>query len=140
MPSKIVFGVARILAFINQQRPMEFIQGMRGIGLEREGELVAGVLFEGWNYQSIWAHVAAEPGSRWLNKEYLRFICSYPFETCEVKMVLGYMDASNTQALRFARHLGFKIETRITQAASDGGDILILKLREKDCKYTKAGV
>ncbi len=140
MPSQIVFGTARILAFINSQRPLEYIQGMRGIGLERDGELVAGIIYEGYNFQSIWAHIAAEPGSQWLNKEYLHFCCRYPFETCGVKMILGYMDAANGQALRFAKHLGFKEETRITEAATNGGDILILKMRQADCRYIKAGV
>jgi RimJ/RimL family protein N-acetyltransferase len=139
VPSKIVFGTARILEFFNRHRPMEFIQGMRGIGLERDGELVAGILYEGWNFQSIWAHIAADPGSNWLNKEYLRFCCNYPFKTCKVNMILGYMDATNTHALRFAEHLGFKIETRITEAATDGGDILILKMRREDCRYTTPG-
>ncbi len=115
---------------------MEFIQGMQGIGLERDGELVAGILYEGYNFQSIWGHVAAEPGSRWLNKAFLTFCCNYAFKTCGVQMVLGYMEASNTHALRFAKHLGFKEESRITEAAPDGGDILILKMRREDCRYT----
>jgi RimJ/RimL family protein N-acetyltransferase len=139
VPAQIVFGAARILEFINRHRPLEFIQGMRGIGLERDGKLVCGIIYEGWNYQSIWAHIAAEPGSNWLNKEYLRFCCDYAFVTCKVNMILGYMEASNTQALRFAKHLGFKEEAPIREAATDGGDILILKMRRQDCRYTKAG-
>jgi RimJ/RimL family protein N-acetyltransferase len=139
VPSKIVFGTARILAFFNSVRPLEFIQGMQGIGLERDGELVAGIIYEGYNFQSIWGHVAAQPGSEWLNKEFLRFCCDYAFHTCKVNMVLGYMEDSNKQALRFAQHLGFKEEARITQAATDGSDILILKMRREDCRYTKAG-
>jgi RimJ/RimL family protein N-acetyltransferase len=140
VPSKVVFGTARILAFINRHRPLEFIQGMQGIGLERDGELIAGIIYEGYNQQSIWAHIAAEPGSQWLNKEYLRFCTLYAFEYCKVQMILGYMDAANTQALRFARHLGFKEEARISKAAQGGGDILIMKMRPEDCRYMKAGV
>lgn len=141
MPSKIVFGTARVLSFINSHRPLEFIQGMRGIGLERDGEMIAGVIYEGYNLQSIWAHIAAEPGSQWLNKEYLQFCCRYPYEVCKVRYVLGYMDAANTHALRFANHLGFKEECRIKEAATEGGDILILKMSRSDCRYaTKAGV
>jgi RimJ/RimL family protein N-acetyltransferase len=137
--SRIVFGDARILQFINKHRPLEYIQGMRGIGLERDGELVCGIIYEGYNVQSIWSHIAAEPGSNWLNKEYLRFCCDYAFVTCKVKMILGYMEASNLQALRFAFHLGYKEEARIRNAAVDGGDILIVKMLRQDCLYTKAG-
>lgn len=139
MPSKIVFGTARVLEFINRLRPLEYVQGSQGIGLERDGELIAGIIYEGWNYQSIWAHVAAEPGSKWLNKAYLHFCCDYAFQTCKVRMVLGYMEAGNEQGLRFANHLGFRETARITEAATDGGDIVILKMRREDCKYTKAG-
>lgn len=140
MPSKIVFGPARVLAFINTLRPLEYTQGMQGIGLERDGELVAGIIYEGYNENSIWAHIAAEPGSKWLNKEYLRFCTSYAFHYCRVNMILGTVEASNLQALRFAAHLGFKEEARVRQAAADGGDILILKMRLEDCRYMKAGV
>ena len=141
MPSKIVFGTARVLEFINRHRPLEFIQGSRGVGLERDGELVAGVIYEGWNFQSIWVHIAAEPGSQWLNKEYLRFCCDYPYVTCKCKFMLAYIDAANLPALRFATHLGFKEECRIREAASDGGDILILKMGRNECRYaTKAEV
>jgi hypothetical protein len=59
---------------------------------------------------------------------------------CKVQMVLGYMEAENRQGLRFANHLGFRETARITEAASGGGDIVILKMRRQDCKYTKAGV
>jgi RimJ/RimL family protein N-acetyltransferase len=135
VPSQVVFGTARILEFINRHRPLEFIQGMQGIGLERDGELIAGVIYEGYNKQSIWAHIAAQPGAQWLNKEYLLFCTRYAFEYCRVKMILGYMDATNTQALRFASHLGFKEEARIRDAATEGGDILILKMRPEDCRY-----
>lgn len=136
MPSQIVFGTARILEFINRHRPLEFIQGMRGIGLERDGELVCGIIYEGYNYRSIWAHIAAEEGGTWLNRKYLKFCCDYPYKHCGVQFILGYMDADNEQALRFAQHLGFREECRIRQAATDGGDILILKMSRYDCRYT----
>ena len=42
-----------------------------GIGLEENSELIAGVVFNLYTGPSICMHVAAEPGKRWLTRDYL---------------------------------------------------------------------
>ena len=61
----------RVLCFMREHMRMPVSEGMRAIGLERDGALVAGVLFEGFNGQNIWMHVAAEPGGRWMSRRFL---------------------------------------------------------------------
>lgn len=110
---------------------------MTAIGLRRGGELVAGVIYEGFNGRNMWAHVAAEPGRRWLVREYLFACFAYPFIVCGVDRLSGYVNASNTEARRFDEHLGFKEEARLRGAAPDGGDVILYVMWRDECRYLK---
>ncbi|OBY84935.1 hypothetical protein ACM14_13630 [Delftia sp. JD2] len=110
-------------------------QDMRAIGLRRGGQLVAGVLYEGFNGRNLWMHVAAEPGARWLVRDYLRVCFAYPFLVCGVERVSGYVNESNALARRFNLHLGFHEEARLHGAAPDGKDVLIMSMWKRDCVH-----
>lgn len=103
------------------------------IGLVEDGQIIACVGFEDYNGSSIRMHVAGE-GKRWLTREYLRFCFWYPFEQLKVKKVIGLVDSSNEQALRFDRHLGMIEEGRIKDAAPNG-DLIIMTYTKQQCKY-----
>lgn len=113
-------------------------QDMRAIGLRRGGELVAGVLYEGFNGRNVWMHVAAEPGARWLVRDYLRACFAYPFLVCGVERISGYVNESNALARRFNEHLGFREEARLRGAGPDGGDVIIFVMWKKDCRHALA--
>lgn len=108
---------------------------MRAIGLRSNGQLVAGVVYEGFNGRNVWMHVAAAPGANWLVRSYLRACFHYPFVTCGVDRVSGYVNASNTAARRFDEHLGFKEEARLCGAAPDGGDVVLYVMWKRECRY-----
>ncbi len=108
---------------------------MRAIGLRRGGRLVAGVLYEGFNGRNLWMHVAAEPGARWLVRDYLRACFAYPFLVCGVERISGYVNESNTRARRFNEHLGLREEARLRGAAPDGGDVIIFAMWRQDCRH-----
>jgi len=135
MASRIVGDVARVLEFVRTLMPMNDVEHMKGLGLERDGQLVAGVLYEGFNGQNVWMHVAGAPGSKWMTRDYLRYCFQYPFNEMGVKRVSGYVNASNTAARRLDEHLGFKPEATLTGAAPDGGDVILYAMWRKDCRY-----
>ncbi len=132
---KMTADVVRVLAFVNTHYHLPAAVGMKGLGLERDGQLIAGVIYEGFNKFNVWMHVAAEPGRRWLNREFLRYAFVYPFDELGCKRVSGYVNDSNADAKRFDEHLGFKPEARLTGAAPDGGDVVIYCMTRKDCRY-----
>lgn len=135
MATRIIGDVTRVLEFVRTVMPMNYVEHMKGLGLERDGELVAGVLYEGYNGQNVWMHVAAVPGGRWLNRDYLYYCFHYPFNELGVKRISGYVNASNTAARRLDEHLGFKPEAMLTGAAPDGGDVILYAMWRKDCRY-----
>lgn len=126
-----------MLAFVRTQMPMAYVENMKSLGLERDGELVAGVLYEGYNGPNVWMHVAAVPGRRWMSRDYLWYCFHYPFNEMNVQRISGYVNANNEQARKFDEHLGFKVEATLSGAAPDGGDVLIYVMRREDCRFLR---
>ena len=135
MTTRIISDPARVYHFVSQHMPLNVVAGMKGLGLERDGELVAGVVYEGYNRYNVWMHVAAIPGRRWLNREFLRYCFQYPFDELGCRRVSGYVEASNEAARRFDEHLGFKQEAVLRGAAADGGDVILYVMRREGCRF-----
>ena len=135
MPSRLISNPARVFAFVSQFMPMAPVAGMKGIGLEKDGELIAGALYEGFNGQNVWAHLAGQPGKRWMNREFLWYGFHYPFNEMGVKRISGYVNASNTEARRLNEHFGYQEEARLKGAAPDGGDVILYVMWRENCRF-----
>ena len=109
--------------------------GSSSIGLERNGELVAGVLYDNFVGRCISMHVAAK-GKNWLNKAFIFTCFDYPFNQLKCAKVLGLVPASNAVARRFDEHLGFSLEHVITDGAKDG-DLCIYSMTRDACRYLR---
>ncbi len=108
---------------------------MKGIGLERDGDLVAGVLYESFNGANIWMHVAAVPGSRWLTRDFLKYAFHYPFVELGCKRISGWVEADNFAAQKFDEHLGFVHESTLEGAGRRGVDVFIYRMKREECRY-----
>lgn len=134
MATRIISDPARVWAYVQEQVPVPVVAGMKGLGLERDGELIAGVLYEGFNGVNCWMHVATTPGKKW-TMEFLRYCFYYPFVEVGLKRVSGAVDASNLAARRFDEHLGFEREAVLLGAAADGGDVILYVMWRDKCRY-----
>lgn len=136
MASQIIIDDQAVFDFVNANGvPLVRSAGQQGIGLERDGSLIAGVLYDDYNTSNIWMHVAALPNSNWLNRAYLKACFAYPFLQLNCRRVSGWVEASNTEARRFDEHLGFRQEAVLTGAARDGGDVIIYRMFKNECRY-----
>lgn len=132
----LIYDLDPVYAFVRERVPgLARCEDMRAIGWAEGGQLVAGVLYEGFNGFNIWMHVAAVPGARWMRRAYLHACFAYPFLVCGVRRISGYVNASNVEARRFDEHLGFQQEARLRGAAADGGDVLIYVMHREECRY-----
>lgn len=103
------------------------------IGIETDGALTAGVVYDMFNGRSVCMHVAIDKP---VTREYTRVCFDYPFNQLGVNKVLGLVDSTNSKALRFDRHLGFVEEARISDAGKDG-DLVILTMTRQQCRWIK---
>ena len=106
-------------------------EGGTCIGLEREGQLVAGVMYDYYNGASIFAHIAiAGP----ITREWLRRICHYPSIQLGCQVVIGLVASDNQAAQQFDAHFGFKKRLDIA-GADPAGSLLIYTLDKADCRF-----
>lgn len=135
MSSRIISNPARVHDFVSRVMPFPMAAGIKGLGLERDGELVAGVIYEGFNAHNVWMHVATKDKGRWLTKPFLWYCFHYPFEEVGVRRVSVHVADSNLESKRFVERLGFQREATLTGAAPDGGDIGIHVMWRDKCRF-----
>ena len=136
MKKIIVDQPERVGNFVSRIMKNDGWSSYQAIGLEEDGELIAGVLFDNYNGASICMHVAALPGKRWMTKEYLWYCFHYPFNELKVKRITGLVAESNLEARRFDEHIGFELETRLKDACPDG-DMLVYVLWKDNCRFLR---
>lgn len=133
---ELEFDLLKVFHFVRGLLPgLKMSEDMRAIGLMRDGRLIAGAIYEGFNRVNMWVHLAGEPGSRWLCRDFLYSNFKYAFGICGVQRLSGYVDASNSAARRFNEHIGFKQEAVLSGAAPDGGDVILYVMWRDDCQY-----
>ncbi|MGX0136357.1 N-acetyltransferase [Cupriavidus metallidurans] len=113
----------------------EFRADARTIGLERGGELVAVVVFDGFSDVDCNMHIASDGTRRWLNRTLLTAAFAFPFLQCGMRRVTGLVPAGNADALRFDEHLGFKREGYHLCASKNGGDLISLGMLREWCRF-----
>lgn len=104
------------------------------IGLERDGEIVAAVVYDGFSAADCNMHIASDGTGRWLNKTLLLAAFGYPFTQLNLRRVTGLVPAKNKQAIAFDKHLGFRIEGYCHHALPDD-DIVVMGMLRGDCKF-----
>lgn len=129
---RIVIG-PHVVAFVDKANHGSHDPYAVGIGLEKDGELIAGVKFDNWNRASICMHVAAI-GKQWMTRDYLWYCFHYPFVELKATKILGLVAESNRDARRFDEHLGFRLEYSIPDAHPDGA-LLIYSMTPDQCRF-----
>lgn len=135
MATRIISEPARVYAYVASLMPMQMTAGMKGIGLERDGALVAGVLYEGFNAHNVWMHVASHVPGYWLTRGYLRVCFEYPFEQVGVRRIGVQVADSNSASRQFIGRLGFVREATVRGAARDGGDVGLYVMWRENCRF-----
>ena len=104
------------------------------IGVERSGELIAGVVYNRYSWPDICMHVAAVEKSGWLTKRNLAVFFGYPFNQLNCKRVTALVPSKNAHALQFDLKLGFQYEGFLRDGMPDD-DLIVLGMLKKDCKW-----
>jgi RimJ/RimL family protein N-acetyltransferase len=127
---------ARVLDFMAKHLSDCTFNGSENtLGVEQDGELIAGVVFEGYTGSSISMHVAALEGKNWLSKEFLFRVFAYPFLQLECNRVTGLVRVDNSKAQKFDEHLGFVKEGIMRKGATDGTDYIIYGMLKEECRW-----
>lgn len=107
--------------------------GTTCIGLERNGELIAGTLYDYFNGSSIFASVVIEGR---ITREWVWFIFHYPFVQLGVNVILAAIDQANVKSKRLTEHFGFTQIATIPDGAPSG-DTLLYALSKDKCTWIR---
>lgn len=126
---------ARIGSWVAQQVEQSAQWGSHSaFGVERDGEIVAGVVVNNFNGHNATCHIAvSRPGKDMITL--LRAVADYAFRQCKLKRLTGLVDASKPHVLAFDKHIGWEEEFLMKQAGSDGGDLHVLVMWPHTCRW-----
>lgn len=117
---------------------MPFRRDAYTIGLEREGALVAVVVFDSFGETDCSMHIASDGSKAWMNKALLVGAFAYPFKQLGLLRVTGLVPADNQAALEFDENLGFVREGYHPKAGPGGKDLVSLGLLRANCRLIPA--
>lgn len=107
---------------------------MKCIGIEKQGILVGGCMYELDNGASVHIHVAVEPN--WFSRDFLYACFHYPFVQLETKVLIGLVPEKNKKARIVDEHLGFTLQHTIPYAHPDGG-LCIYTMYKHECRWLR---
>ena len=132
----LVYGQdARVRSWVAERIGETLDDADVAIGIEENGELIAGVVYNMYTKASICMHVAAIPGKRWMTKEYLWRVFAYPFIQLNCNRVTGFVREDNLVAQKFDEHIGFKREGLIRKGATDGTNFILYGMLKEECRW-----
>lgn len=105
-----------------------------GFGIEENGQLIAGVVFNEYNGANMNMHVASDGSKQWMTRKLLWMVFDYAFNQAKVKRLTGLVGEGNVEAQLFDEHIGFRLETTLTDAHPTG-DMLVYVMRREDCRW-----
>lgn len=108
-------------------------EASRAIGLERDGLLIAGIMYDGYTGASIAMHSRCDD-PRHVTRSFYWMIFDYPFNQLGVKRVTGLVSSANIRAQRTNEKLGWKRETTLSDYFPDG-DGIVYVMRREDCRW-----
>lgn len=108
-------------------------RGAAAIGWERDGDVVAGVMYDHWTGASVTASIAVAPGAV-MTKDFLWAIFNYPFNQLKVGIIIAFISEANWKSRNLVERMGFGLETRVVGAYPDG-DMLIYTMTAGNCRW-----
>jgi RimJ/RimL family protein N-acetyltransferase len=110
-------------------------QKCTAIGVERNGELIAAVVYDRYSGNDLCMHVAAIPSARWATKDAMYRFFAYPFLQLGVTRVTGLVAADNAAARKFDEHIGFVFEGTMRRGMADGTDLIVYGMLRDECRW-----
>jgi hypothetical protein len=130
-----IYDQNRVRQWVGAVVKANFDAKSAAIGLERNGRLIVGVVYDRFSGNDICMHVAAVPGVIWCRPHVVRKFFAYPFLQLGCDRVTGLVAASNHVARKFDEHLGFVQEGVMRKGMADGTDMVVYGMLREECRW-----
>ncbi|AIO69307.1 GNAT family N-acetyltransferase [Burkholderia oklahomensis] len=105
------------------------------IGLEKDGCIVAGVVYQGHNGPNVLMHFALDGSRHLITPAFVCAVFTYPFQVLCCNRVTGLVRVDNHDAQRLDEHLGFVREGVMRAGANDGTDFILYGMLRRECRF-----
>ena len=109
--------------------------GFYAMGLEQDGEIVAGIVMNNFNGANATCHIAVDKPSKAMIR-LLQEFCHYAFNVCKLKRITGMVPSNEPKIIAFDKHLGFEEEFVMKDGAM-GADMHVLVMRPDTCRWLR---
>lgn len=96
------------------------------------GKPVAGVIYDGYNGQSVHCHIWMDAERR-PSKIWMAAIFDWPFNRLGAKKLIGQVRSSNLEARKLDEHFGFKLEAVVSDYYEDHSSLFVYTLTRDNC-------
>jgi len=94
----------------------------RGVGI------IACAMFHNYRTTDIEISFAAEPGTKWMQRDLINMVLRYPFNQLGCHRLTAIVRKDNKRARKLVQQIGFKQEGKIRRADVDGHDMFLYGL------------
>ena len=131
----LTYSLPDVVPFVCEmvEAPLPDPQLSSVVGWTRDGEVVAGVVYEHFTGASITATIAVAPGAVMV-KEFIKEMFNFPFLTLGANIIIAFISESNWKSRNLVEKLGFTKETEVAGAYPDGA-MLIYTITPAKCRW-----
>ena len=134
--SNVIYGQdERLLHWAQARIGVTFRPDATTIGLERDGEIRAVVVFDNFSECDAQMHIASDGSRAWMSKSLLLSAFAYPFTQLGLLRLTGLVTSDNQAALEFDQNIGFVKEGYHPKAGPGGKDLISLGLLAENCRF-----
>lgn len=130
-------GDERVAKWVGEQlmRDAESFSPCKAIGIERDGKLIAGVVYNKYEPNLLIEMSIASLDKRWCTRHNLIALFRYPFIQLNLKRVQALCSANDKGVQMFLKRLGFIHEGVHPCAYHDGGTAYSFGMLKHQCRY-----
>jgi RimJ/RimL family protein N-acetyltransferase len=132
----LIYGFdGEIALWTARQLGVEGFGPCSAIGVARNGEIVAGVVFHRYSGGDIEVSMAAT-SPRWATRQTFARIFAYPFIQLGVRRITATTKSGNQPVRAFLEYLGFRLEGTLRRFHEDD-DAAVYGLLKEECRWLR---
>jgi len=134
----LVYGEDELVArWVGNQllKDTESFLPCKAIGIEKDGELIAGVIYNKYEPNLLIEMSIASLDKRWATRHNLNALYSYPFIQLGLKRVQALCSQKDEGVQMFLKRLGYTHEGTHPCAFDDGGTALSFGMLKHQCRW-----
>jgi hypothetical protein len=124
----MIVSTPAVAEYVGRKVGQVLVEPFTALGIERDGEVVAGVVFNVWTGPDVQMTIAAEPGC--VSRPFLRRVGRYATE--ELGCIRATIETEQSHVVDLALRMGGQVEGVKRDLFGEGRDGIVIGILKKD--------